>query len=163
MTEEEWVSRYDPSGMLGFLGTKVTDRKLQLFAVACCRRIWHLLTDERVRKVVEVLESYTDYLVSDAEMTAAFAIDWKLILRRISVQNEFRNTPFCATSSGIHCTLGVSPTTGPQPSFNLPMLCITARIAASPSTMPWWTQAILNWPTTSARSSATRRDAGFWT
>jgi hypothetical protein len=43
MTEAEWLAATDPLPMLDFLRGKATNRKLRLFAVACCRRVWRLL------------------------------------------------------------------------------------------------------------------------
>src|SRR4051812_4762017 len=60
MTEQEWQECTKPTTMLEFLGGKLSDRKLRLFAVGCCRRIWHLMSDKRSRAAVELSEEYAD-------------------------------------------------------------------------------------------------------
>jgi hypothetical protein len=56
MTEEEWLKSTDPGKMLEFfLGKRQYRRKLRLFAIACCRRIWDLL-DELGKQAAEIAE-----------------------------------------------------------------------------------------------------------
>src|SRR5436190_21674746 len=71
MNEREWLTSIEPTPMLGYLRGKASERKLRLFAVACCRRVWHLLPDERSRKAVEVSERYADGSVRDEHLKAA--------------------------------------------------------------------------------------------
>jgi hypothetical protein len=76
MTEAEWLAATDPGPMLDFIRGRASDRKLRLFAVACSRRIWHLLEDERCRFSVDVAERYAEnFATEDEREGAAVAID----------------------------------------------------------------------------------------
>lgn len=71
MTEQEWLECAEPEKMLAYIGAKASDRKLRLFAVACCRRIWHLITAEQARRAVALSEQYADQEVSLYELSLA--------------------------------------------------------------------------------------------
>jgi hypothetical protein len=60
MTEAEWLACTEVGPMLAHLGDDVSPRKLRLFACACCRRIWYLMQDELIRKVVRIAEQHAD-------------------------------------------------------------------------------------------------------
>jgi hypothetical protein len=67
MDEAEWMECAEPQKMLKFLGEKASDRKMMQFSAACLRRIWHLLTDDRSRNLVEVTERFLDGTVSEED------------------------------------------------------------------------------------------------
>jgi hypothetical protein len=73
MTETEWFNCPDPTPLLKFLRRRASGRKLRLFCCACCRRVWHLLTDESSRQAVEVAERYANGLAGRDELDAAHA------------------------------------------------------------------------------------------
>ena len=52
------------------------DKTLRLFACKCVREVWHLLTDERSRKAVEVAERYAVGDATDEELDAARDAAW---------------------------------------------------------------------------------------
>jgi hypothetical protein len=76
MTEAEWMACADPQSMLEFLRGKASDRKLRLFAVACCRQVWHLIPEGLSREAVEVSEQYADGRVSLLPFHRKFIIDF---------------------------------------------------------------------------------------
>lgn len=71
MTEAEWLTCTDAMPMLGFLKEKASDRKVRLFAVACCRRFWSKISDPRGQRAVEVAEQFADGLANQGELDAA--------------------------------------------------------------------------------------------
>jgi hypothetical protein len=71
MNEIEWRNAADPAGMLAFRDGQMSERKLRLFACACCRRIWDLLTDERSRHAVNVAQKFADGLLPARKLRAA--------------------------------------------------------------------------------------------
>jgi hypothetical protein len=85
--------------MLEFVRGRANKRKLRLFAVACCRGIWHLLTDDRNRDAIEAAERYADGELSEQRFAAfrAAANAALLSARRAEYHAEaeakFRLTP----------------------------------------------------------------------
>ncbi|TMJ00850.1 MAG: hypothetical protein E6G97_18115 [Alphaproteobacteria bacterium] len=75
MTEAQWLESKDPFDLFMVASSDAparrSDRELRLFACACCRSVWHLLGDERSRRVVEVAERFADGEVSREELGRA--------------------------------------------------------------------------------------------
>jgi hypothetical protein len=74
MTEEEWFSGDLQAAELWLLTgheeVPVSDRKLRLWAAACCRLCWGLLKDKRSRAAVEAAEQFADGRVTAADLAA---------------------------------------------------------------------------------------------
>jgi hypothetical protein len=88
MNEQQWLSCADPIPMLEFLGDKASDRKLRLFACACCRRTWHLLTDERSRNAIEASERYADRRITQRQLMAACGAAQKVALKVLNTDGS---------------------------------------------------------------------------
>src|SRR5262249_28372870 len=73
MTDTEWLACTDPKPMLEALRGRASDRKLRLFACACCRTVWEHLADPRGRRAVEVAERLADHPATRDEVSAAAA------------------------------------------------------------------------------------------
>jgi hypothetical protein len=72
MDAAEWDASTDPEAMVRALPGLTRSRKAQLFACACTRRGWHLLTDERLRTAVEVAERFVDDAATYDELRWAY-------------------------------------------------------------------------------------------
>jgi hypothetical protein len=70
MTEHDWLHGNDAGRLLAFVRSRISDRKLRLFAVACCRRLWDQL-DEHGRHAAEVAERYADGAASVEDLREA--------------------------------------------------------------------------------------------
>jgi hypothetical protein len=85
MNGAEWLACADPVRLLMYLKRnkthKASARKLRLFVVASCRRVWDLLTDIRSRTAVEVIEKCADGLVSMEELRAACKAAYEVFTR----------------------------------------------------------------------------------
>jgi hypothetical protein len=95
MTERQWAACKNVSNMLQLLGRKASERKLRLFAAACCRRVWHHLTDERSRRAVELAERLADGEATTKERAAAARS-----ARRVSARYRVADTWYAVAAAG---------------------------------------------------------------
>jgi hypothetical protein len=71
MNEAEWLACGDPSPILQNIRGKASDRKLRLFAAVCCRKVWHLLPDQRCWRAVETAEQSAEGRASNQDLIDA--------------------------------------------------------------------------------------------
>jgi hypothetical protein len=69
VTEAEWLACEDAPAMLSYLHDRLSNRKLRLFVVACCRQLWDSLCVEAVRAAVEVNERFADKQATPQELS----------------------------------------------------------------------------------------------
>jgi len=93
MTEAEWLNASKCDLMVDLLedNGKLSERKTRLFAVACGRRAWPFMVDERSRRAVEISEQYADGLVGNKSLRA------------------MRHQAFLATTSPTYTSNGLDP------------------------------------------------------
>jgi hypothetical protein len=71
LTEKEWLEDTHPYYLLNwweYFRGDISPRKSRLLACECCRLIWSLFTDERLRHAVKVAEAFADGLVGQTEL-----------------------------------------------------------------------------------------------
>src|SRR5258708_7473595 len=80
MTEAEWLNCDGP--MLDFLQGRASNRKLRLFACACCRRVWNCLWSGSIgRAAILTAERFADGLATVEELdTFRLAVEGHLEL-----------------------------------------------------------------------------------
>ncbi len=117
MTEVEWLACEDPTAMVQTLGRqlrvkkrrlvakalrdRLSDRKLRLFACACCRRVWHLLSTGADRQAVEVAERHADRVARLERLTdrlderdrAVLADAQEVLSRLVAIAHEAPTEP----------------------------------------------------------------------
>jgi hypothetical protein len=86
VTEEDWDRGTYPERMLEFLRDRASDRKLRLFACACCRRIWELFPDEANRALVVAVEHRPDGTRDDPDL-------WEMMVASSAREHECRDVP----------------------------------------------------------------------
>src|SRR5262245_45067357 len=72
MTEAEWLGCDDPRQMIEQMRGLASRRKTGLLAVACCRRLWSHLTDQRSRDAVVIKERLIDGAATEKDRLQAF-------------------------------------------------------------------------------------------
>jgi hypothetical protein len=71
MTEAEWLACDDPWKLLEEIGWIASERKLRLFAVACCRSLWHVAGDDLTRETIDAAERFADGTITEEEAIEA--------------------------------------------------------------------------------------------
>jgi hypothetical protein len=66
--EATWLACEHPEVMLDFLPGRASQRKLRLFACACARRVWNLLTNDQSRKAVEAAERRAEGRITEGTL-----------------------------------------------------------------------------------------------
>jgi hypothetical protein len=103
MDEAQWLACTDPAPMVVFLSGKASDRKVRLFACACCRHIWNWLPDQSNHDLVAAVENHPDGTFDDPQLHAA-------------ITASSRRESELAGEDGYWAVKYLDPASGPGPS-----------------------------------------------
>lgn len=70
MTEAEWLFSEDPAPMVRFLRGRTSERRLRLFACACCRTVWTSIPPV-FQELIRVAERHADGAATHVELGGA--------------------------------------------------------------------------------------------
>src|SRR3569623_1495764 len=91
MTEGGWLSCENPDDLRRYLGDSASERKLRLFAVVCCRRIWDLIPVAEARRCVESAEMYAEGLADHGELGDAIRASVEACHRYVAIASTTGN------------------------------------------------------------------------
>lgn len=79
MTESEWWSATEPRLLVDwlFFDALASDRKLRLFAVACCDLLRHLVANPDVLAALDLAEAFADERIDEAVLEVASRTLWE--------------------------------------------------------------------------------------
>ncbi len=60
MNEQEWLTSEDPNAMFDLIQAEASERELQLFGVACCRRVFSWSTSLTLTVAIDAQERFAD-------------------------------------------------------------------------------------------------------
>ncbi len=102
MSESEWFHCQSPHEMLHHLNGKIDDEAFMPFSVACCYRIWPLITDARSRAVVEATKAYLADRMT-VEQARPICAEWV----RAYEANEVKDRAGGSTNEAIEAVYGL--------------------------------------------------------
>jgi hypothetical protein len=88
VTEADWFASAEPQVMLESLRGRLSERKLRLFACACCHHVGWLLTDDRSWDAIVVTERHAAGLATDEELRRASAMAHDAFLSQALGESE---------------------------------------------------------------------------
>jgi hypothetical protein len=127
MTEAEWLGATELLPMLELLRSKASDRKLRLFAIACCRRIMRLLPDERSSAALVAAEGYADGFITAEQLATT-----------IGPADDATSHAYHRRGSHFFSAAGAALFTSLPPGFTLPTNWTEELRRFSPSNVCEW-------------------------
>jgi hypothetical protein len=96
VTEAEWLEATDPVPILESMRGKASDRRLRLFAVACCRRMRPPRHDAEHRLLIETAEACADETRSALHSSSAYREVTGRARERLAVTSAVRTANYLA-------------------------------------------------------------------